>query len=120
MTTEAGDLMPTTVKPMLATLAALPVDDTGRGFEIKWDGVRTLARIDGGAVRLNGRTLRDVTTSYPELTRLGAALAGHRVFLDGEVIALVRRRPARQTLDARPSSVGGGRDTGPQTPGRMR
>lgn len=94
--------MPATVKPMLATLAGLPSDDTGWGFEIKWDGVRTLARIRDDAARLTSRTLRDVTGSYPELGRLGAALAGHRVILDGEIIALDDGgRPSFQRLQPR-------------------
>nr|WP_162606497.1 hypothetical protein [Jiangella asiatica] len=41
-----------------------------------------------GAFRLTSRKLRDVTGSYPELDRLGTALAGHQLILDGEILAL--------------------------------
>jgi bifunctional non-homologous end joining protein LigD len=33
---------------MLAVPCALPRDDAGWAFEMKWDGVRALAYLDGG------------------------------------------------------------------------
>jgi ATP-dependent DNA ligase len=32
--------MPSFVKPMLAKLSALPVDESQWAFEVKWDGIR--------------------------------------------------------------------------------
>ena len=44
--------MPDNLEPMLAKLsAALPRNDADYGYEIKWDGIRALAYIDGGRVR---------------------------------------------------------------------
>ena len=44
------------LQPMLA-VAAAPFDAAGYCFEIKWDGVRTLAAVDAGGGRLWGRDL---------------------------------------------------------------
>jgi bifunctional non-homologous end joining protein LigD len=71
---------------MLATSGEMPADDAAWAYEMKWDGVRVIATIADGAVRLHSRTGRDVTASYPELQ--GMAAAGAReVVLDGEVVA---------------------------------
>ena len=40
------------VKPMKAGLGELPADDERWAYEIKYDGYRTLASIDGTAVRV--------------------------------------------------------------------
>jgi bifunctional non-homologous end joining protein LigD len=74
---------------MLATLAeAIPRDDADYAFEYKWDGVRTVAHIDRGRLRLLTRNLIDSTHRYPELSRFGEALGDHRAVLDGEIVAL--------------------------------
>ena len=53
---------------------------------MKWDGVRALAFIEQGRVRLMSRTERDITVAYPELARLGAATAHKQLLLDGEIV----------------------------------
>ena len=57
------------VEPMTATLGSLPgeADDDHWAYEIKWDGYRTLAFVDAGALRLQSRSQLDVTTKYPEV-----------------------------------------------------
>jgi len=52
---------------MLPMPAAGPFDSQDYAFEVSWDGVRALASIDGGQVRLWGRDLRDLTDRYPEV-----------------------------------------------------
>src|SRR6266536_3550982 len=52
---------------MLAVLGELPGHDAGWGYEFKWDGVRIIAYVHSGQVRLMSRTDRDVTGSYPDL-----------------------------------------------------
>jgi bifunctional non-homologous end joining protein LigD len=45
--------LPRLVKPMLASLRhELPKDDDRYGWEFKWDGVRAIAYVTGGRVRL--------------------------------------------------------------------
>ncbi|MFF2277562.1 ATP-dependent DNA ligase [Agromyces sp. NPDC058126] len=74
--------------PMLATpgtLGLLRGEDWA--FEWKWDGIRALARVEGGRVRLSSRNGIDVTARYPELHRLPELLDGDAL-LDGEIVAL--------------------------------
>ena len=42
------DPMPEHVVPMLAKLSKLPREDGGWAYEIKWDGVRAVAYVEGG------------------------------------------------------------------------
>jgi bifunctional non-homologous end joining protein LigD len=74
--------------PMLARPGVLPPDDGSWALEMKWDGVRTLAYCEGGAVRLVSRTGQDVTGTYPELAGLAAGAGGRQALLDGEIVAL--------------------------------
>jgi bifunctional non-homologous end joining protein LigD len=92
--------LPTRLSPMLAVPGALPGDDAGWAFEMKWDGVRALAFIDGGELRLASRTGRDITVAYPELSALGPA-AGTQLVLDGEVVAFDDGRPSFAQLQQR-------------------
>src|SRR5437667_1659374 len=62
--------MPSRIAPMLATLAERPFSDPYWLFEIKWDGVRALAWIEGGALTLRSRNNVDITSRYPELATL--------------------------------------------------
>src|SRR6266478_4719905 len=80
--------MPSRLEPMLATLADHPFSDPNWLFEIKWDGVRALARIENGASALRSRNSIDITKRYPELASLSDALAARQAILDGEIVAL--------------------------------
>jgi bifunctional non-homologous end joining protein LigD len=78
---------PGQLRPMLATAGDLPPDDRGWAYEMKWDGVRAIALVEDGELRLWSRSGRDVTGSYPELGPLGSALNADRAVLDGEIVA---------------------------------
>ncbi len=79
--------LPVGVAPMLAGGdGGLPPDDGRWGYEMKWDGMRTLAYHDAAGLRLRSRTDRDVTGAFPELGSLAAALGKTRVLLDGEIV----------------------------------
>jgi len=80
--------MPARVEPMLATLTDRPFSDPNWLFEIKWDGVRALARIENGAMTLRSRNSIEITKRYPELASLPDALAARQAILDGEIVAL--------------------------------
>ncbi len=64
--------LPAGVRPMLAVTGPVPRDQENWALEMKWDGVRALAYIERGQVRLVSRTERDITVAYPELAALGA------------------------------------------------
>jgi bifunctional non-homologous end joining protein LigD len=93
---------PPVVEPMMATGGAQPFDSPDWVFEVKWDGVRTLALIDGGTTKLLSRRTRDVTAQYPELERIGEQLSGFNGLLDGEIVSLDDRgRPSFERLQQR-------------------
>ena len=83
--------MPSHVEPMLATLGEHPFSDPNWLFEIKWDGVRALARIEDGASTLRSRNGADITKRYPELAFLPQAFAASQAIVDGEIVALDER-----------------------------
>ncbi|MGB7847492.1 MAG: DNA ligase D, partial [Candidatus Acidiferrum sp.] len=83
--------VPPRVEPMLATLAEHPFSDPNWLFEIKWDGVRAIARIENGALTLRSRTGADITKRYPELASLPQAFAARQAIVDGEIAALDTR-----------------------------
>ncbi len=91
------------IEPMLAITADEPFDSPDFAFELKWDGVRTLAFVDGGVVRLQTRNLLDCTTQYPEAHGVSEALTGaYQAILDGEIVALDERgAPNFQRLQPR-------------------
>lgn len=98
---DIGDPLPRAIVPMNATVGRLPHDDDQWAFEIKWDGVRTLAYAEPGELRLVSRTGRDVTAQYPEVRAMSRTLGSRRVVLDGELIAFDGGRPSFQRLQSR-------------------
>ncbi len=88
---------------MLATAAdprkGLPDDGERWSYEVKWDGMRVLADIHEGQLRLTSRTERDVTIAFPELADLGTAHPD--VLLDGEIVVLADGAPSFATLAER-------------------
>jgi bifunctional non-homologous end joining protein LigD len=78
--------LPLTLAPQLATLVdrAPPGDEWL--YEIKFDGYRLLARIEGGDVRLYTRNGNDWTSKLKGLAEALAALALPPCWLDGEIV----------------------------------
>ncbi len=76
------------IAPMKAGLGRLPADDGGWAFEIKYDGYRTLAFVDDGAVRLQSTNLHDVTDRYPELAELPTGVHATTAILDAEFVVI--------------------------------
>ena len=73
------------LKPMLASVGDLPAGAEW-GYEFKWDGVRALADIGGGSIRLYARSGTEITIAYPELAALREQVDD--ALLDGEVVVL--------------------------------
>ncbi len=79
--------MPESLVPMLARPGDLPRDERGWSFEVKWDGVRAIAYVKPGRLRLESRNLREITESYPEVRGILLELGMREVVLDGEIVA---------------------------------
>jgi bifunctional non-homologous end joining protein LigD len=80
--------LPASVKPQLATLVEKPPEGEGWLHEIKFDGYRILAYVDGDKVRLKSRNDLDWTAKFPELAKAVGRGKARQVILDGEVVAL--------------------------------
>jgi bifunctional non-homologous end joining protein LigD len=84
---------------MLATPGTTLPAGSDNLFEVKWDGMRLLADVADGHVRLTDRAGRDVTGLFPELGAL-TRLAPD-VLLDGEVVLLDHGVPSFGALSDR-------------------
>ena len=87
------------MRPMLASPAALIPAGHGWVHEVKWDGMRILADVRSGALRLSSRRERDVTVAFPELA--GLVDTFEDLLLDGEVVALKNGVPSFEALAER-------------------
>ncbi|MEX0886322.1 MAG: non-homologous end-joining DNA ligase [Phycisphaeraceae bacterium] len=92
---------------MLATPATRLPTGAGWAHECKWDGMRVLALVRGGDVRLMTRSGRDVSEQFPELSTLGVVAGVAGVVLDGEIVALQAGRPSFAQLQPRMHATAG-------------
>jgi bifunctional non-homologous end joining protein LigD len=95
--------MPERIVPMMAQPAStLPRDQKNWSFEVKWDGVRAIAYVKPGRLRLESRNLNDITEAYPEVRGVIGALGMHEAVLDGEIVAFDDNgRPSFERLQRR-------------------
>jgi len=109
--------LPATLTPMLAAPGRPPAGSLDAwGVEFKWDGVRALAFIETGRLRLISRTGKDITATYPEVAALGSAfkhgafkhgafkhgaIPHKQALLDGEIVAFTDGRPDFEALQPR-------------------
>jgi bifunctional non-homologous end joining protein LigD len=76
-------------RPMLAAVADHVPSGDGWLFEVKWDGYRALAVVEGGEAVLASRNGNDLTGRFPAVARAVAqAVRTPDAVLDGEVCAL--------------------------------
>ncbi len=102
--------MPTVIHPMLATLVDEPFNDDDWLFEIKWDGYRAIAFIEGERLRLVSRNQNDLTKAYPELQEIPQHIPARTAILDGEIVALDEQgRPSFSLMQQRTGVGEGGR-----------
>ncbi|MGH8909483.1 MAG: non-homologous end-joining DNA ligase [Egibacteraceae bacterium] len=99
MVSRAGDPdtlvpPPPRLAPMLAIDGGDPFDDEAWLFEVKWDGIRAIARAvrpgagEEGATTLTSRLGNDLSAAYPELASLWERVLARNAVLDGEIVAL--------------------------------
>ncbi|WER49337.1 DNA ligase D [Cupriavidus sp. WKF15] len=81
--------LPLALSPQLATLVErVPADAGAWRYEVKFDGYRVLARIDGDDVRLFTRQGHDWTSRLKTLAREVRSLGLPDGWLDGEIVVL--------------------------------
>ncbi|MFW6774200.1 non-homologous end-joining DNA ligase [Nocardioides sp. CPCC 205120] len=90
--------MRTDLRPMLATRGDAVPAGGGWVHEVKWDGMRVLAHVRDGALRLESRNGNTVTAAYPELAGLVDAVGGRDAVIDAEVVAFADGRPSFAAL----------------------
>ena len=92
---QAG-VLPALLEPMLAVPAPEPFDAEDRIFEVKWDGIRALAFISSGRVRLQSRNQKDITDPFSDVAAdVGDAVHADGLVLDGELVSLDKSRLPR-------------------------
>ena len=97
--------LPTTIKPMLGRLARNSFDSPNHLFELKWDGMRALALIDGGTLKIISRNGRDITSNFPELTEMPSHIKSAPLIIDGEIVCLdEQNKPSFSRLQQRVQS----------------
>ena len=80
--------LPRVIEPMLPTAAPEPFDSPAHIFEVLWEGVRALAFIERGEIRVQDRWGRDITRRFPELAAIPPRLRESGVVLDGAIVCL--------------------------------
>lgn len=97
-------LLPDLKKPMDPLLWPQAFDSDEYLFQVKWDGVRILAEINHGQVRLTSKHGKDKTEQYPELQSLTQCCEGDTALLDGEVVVLKEGKPSFPSVMRRDQS----------------
>jgi bifunctional non-homologous end joining protein LigD len=89
------------IDPMKAILGPLPPqsEDGQWAYEVKWDGYRTIAFVDGARLRLQSTHFLDVSAKYPEIGGLAHDVHAGSAVLDGEIVVMDDRgRPRFELL----------------------
>ena len=86
---------------MLATLSDRRDFGDDWLLERKFDGERCVARRDGETVRLESRTGKDLTGTYPEVRAVLAAQRTEGFLIDGEIVAFAGRQTSFSRLQQR-------------------
>src|SRR5438552_3053628 len=76
------------LRPMLPSTASEPFDSPDHVFDLKWGGIRALAFIQPGRLRLVSQAGRDISALFPELSTIADQASPRRGVIDGEIIAL--------------------------------
>lgn len=91
-------MLPSFIRPMLAA-SAEPFNSDEHIFEPKWDGIRCLAFVENGQLRLQSRQLQDITAQFPEVEDLRSLISG--TILDGELVVMKNGMPSLSAIQER-------------------
>lgn len=81
-----------TIIPMLAKRSN-PFDSEDYFYEIKWDGIRCLAYINGD-INLRSRNNKNITQNYPEFDDMQKWVKNRPLILDGEIVMMKNGKPS--------------------------
>jgi bifunctional non-homologous end joining protein LigD len=100
---DAGRVpIPDRILPMLAGPGEVPRVQADWSFEVKWDGVRAIAYVQPGRLRLESRNLREITDGYPEVRGILRELGMREAVFDGELVTFDEQgRPSFERLQRR-------------------
>jgi bifunctional non-homologous end joining protein LigD len=79
--------MPHRIKPMLASPVTKAFDKPGWLFEVKWDGYRAIAEVDGDKVALYSRNFQPYEERFRPVVAALRGL-GRQTILDGELVVV--------------------------------
>ena len=102
--------LPQFVSPQLATLVEEPPTRGEWVYEVKHDGYRMLARLDGGEAKVFTRSGNDWSDRLPHLAAALGKLKLDDTWLDGEIVVL--REDGRADFQGLQNAFDAGRDTG--------
>jgi bifunctional non-homologous end joining protein LigD len=102
--------LPQFVSPQLATLVTDPPTRGNWIYEVKHDGYRMLARLEGGEAKVFTRSGKDWSDRLPHLVRALESLGLDGSWLDGEIVVL--REDGRADFQALQNAFDMGRDSG--------
>src|ERR1700686_1588575 len=88
MADTAEPRLPKFIPPQLSLLVEAPPVGAEWAHELKYDGYRIHARLDGGGVKLLTRTGLDWTHRYGVTAQALATLGKRSAYLDGELCAM--------------------------------
>jgi ATP-dependent DNA ligase len=89
VTDEEPASPPAWIKPQLAKLVEKAPDGPDWLHEIKFDGYRMHARLDGGRVQILTRRGNDWTDKHPAVAKAVAGLPVRNAYLDGELCGVL-------------------------------
>ncbi len=111
---EVGDTqvaLPRDLVPMRPRLAANAFNSPDHLFELKWDGIRAVASMDRGQLRIADRSGGDLLPLVPELAQMPVP---EGAVLDGEIVVCDSRgRPSYDLLTGRLGPKAAKRGRGP-------
>src|SRR6202171_924980 len=94
--------LPEALVPMFPGGPSEPFDSREHVFEVRWDGLRALAFVEGGGYHLQDQSGRNISELFPELGEIPRRLSIDEVILDGMVvISDGQGRPDFAALDRR-------------------
>ena len=78
--------LPGSLMPMFPGGASEPFDSREHLFEVRWDGLRALAFVEGGGYHLQDQSGNNISELFPELGEIPRRLKVDEVILDGMVV----------------------------------